>query len=151
MHKTADTVSIHERNAIFAFVLAFCQTILFVALHHYLIAWAIAMGHPDYVRGGFGWGILINFSVYVFAAICWISGFLAATFSRKYRIFFPLIGFVIFSGLFVDHLFHLTSFGYPKRALLLISCAFVTLVIPHLIFQVVTRFGWTGRHRWVCF
>jgi hypothetical protein len=148
MHKPADTLSINE-NAIFGVVLAFCQTILFVSLHHYLIGLAIAVGQPGYVRGGVGWGILVNFSVYVFAATCLISGFLSASFPSKYRIYFPLIGFAVLSGLFVNDLFHLTSFGYPKRALLLVSCAFVTLVIPYLIFQVVSRISWGRRRKWV--
>jgi len=138
MHKHDLKPDMHSTNAMAALGFAFGQVALFVGLHDLSLSLAAASGEPSHVNGGVGWGIMVEYSIYIFAVICLVSRFLALSFS-SWRVLFPLIGFVLFASLFVDDLFHVRSLTYPKRALLLVSCAFAALVFPYLNFRNKTR------------
>lgn len=121
-------------------VLVFTQTILFITLHDSLIDLAIELGAASHVKGGVGWGLTIYYSTFGFTAICLICGFLSLFCTRNQSVYFASLGFALFSSLFVQDLFRLTEWAYPRRALIVIVSAFVALILPHLLFSTAAKF-----------
>ena len=130
---------VHSTNAMAAIVFAFGQVALFVGLHDLLLSMAIANGQPSNVNAGVGWGVMVQYSVYIFAAICFLTRFVTLSFISLPKFLFPLLGFAFFSVLFVDDLYYLRSFVHPNPAGLSILCAFAALVSPYLVFEFVTK------------
>ncbi len=136
-------------NSLLAGAITFCQTILFVVLHDSSIRLAIAFGEPSRVRDGVAWGITAQSSVFLFAAVCLVSGFLILSVPNTAKtlvigkVFILLTGFAVFA-------FLLVSGSHPKRSFLLASSALVAMVVPQLSFHFIEKFREKRRRRWVC-
>lgn len=137
----------HLRTGTIVIGLAFFQTVTFLLLHDLFIDLATAVGASNRVRGGVGWGVTIYWSTFIFAGICLVNGFLSLYRVPRLRLDFALLGFGLFSLLFVQDVFHLTAWVYPKRALVVVASAFVAMTFPHLLVSLFKKVDANFRNK----
>ena len=115
-----------------AVILTAFQFLVFVSTHDSIfnfVKW-----QKGFVKRDLSWGLLVSFSVCLFAFIGFTGTLIGRLIFKKHRIAVQTFNFLIFASFCFQH------FNYrPYRTLLLIFSSFIAFLLPFFIFQKTFR------------
>lgn len=117
-----------SRSLISWILLSSTQVLLFIVVHK--MGYLIRLTFGGQIKSDLGWGILVEYLLYSFAAISFTTGLLSTCLFRRFSTPLQIVGFLVFILLVSG------QFDYrPMRALLLVVSAGIGTFLPFIVLK----------------